>query len=101
MNKIKLNLDDLKVQSFATTDGRAITALSCPPTGNSTSNDCPPEQYWTQYCGTSDTCDAYCNSGIGTGCSDTNLNCSADPNFYCYGTTPGLCGGSEIPTAIC
>jgi hypothetical protein len=87
MKKIKLNLDDLQVQSFATTEEKTMKGLS--DTGNTTSNGCSLEDYWTQYCGTSDTCDASCYSGMGVGCN--SVDCSLNTAFYCYGSGVYTC----------
>ncbi|SRR6266550_5972850 len=93
MGKIKLNLEDLKVESFATTPdsaarrgtvfGQATADDTCIGPTCGTSCPCPSEQT----CSYQETCQDTCNHGATYGCATvTDCNCFTNGDYTCYDT---------------
>ncbi len=93
MKKLKLNLDDLKVESFNTSTSEPIKGTV---KGNWTyTNSCGEESDGIVICDTEqatcwNTCDATCFTNCATDCATCNGSCAADPSCQgpsCYGAT--------------
>jgi hypothetical protein len=84
--KLKLQLDDLRIESFVTTPGEkqkgTVFGEQCTCYTNCTCPGCP-------------TCDASCNGTCGGTCdASCNGTCDASCNGTCYYSCDGTCGGS-------
>jgi hypothetical protein len=84
MKKFRLELDDLRIDSFSTTPAQTpkgtVFGEQCTCYTNCTCPGCP-------------TCDASCNGTCGASCNGT-CNCPGDTADYsCGGTCDGSCGG--------
>lgn len=89
MNKLKLRLEDLQVDSFGTTQVRrekgTVFGEQCTCHTNCTCPGCP-------------TCDVSCNGSCGASCGGT---CVATCEFSCGGTCEYSCGGGDTCNATC
>jgi hypothetical protein len=79
MNKLKLRLDDLRVDTFQTTSGQkekgTVFGEQCTCYTNCTCPGCP-------------TCDASCNGSCDVSC---NGSCAATCDASCYGSCDWTC----------
>ena len=85
MRKLKLDLEDLSVESFATTpeaqkEGGTVFGQQCTCYTQCTCPGCP-------------TCDASCNGTCGGTCAGT---CDASCNGTCGGTCDASCNGTCV-----
>ncbi len=84
MNKLRLNLDDLAVESFATTpdrpaEGGTVFGQQCTCYTQCTCPGCP-------------TCDASCNGTCGGTCdASCNGTCGGTCDASCFGTCDWTC----------
>jgi hypothetical protein len=80
MKKFKLELDDLRIDSFSTTPARqekgTVFGEQCTCYTNCTCPGCP-------------TCDASCNGTCNASCN----GCGGTDYYSCGGTCDGSCGG--------
>jgi hypothetical protein len=92
MNKLKLRLDDLQVDTFQTTSVKkqkgTVFGEQCTCYTNCTCPGCP-----TCYASCNGTCDASCNGTCGVSCNGT---CGDTCDVSCNGTCDDTCncGGS-------
>lgn len=112
--KLKLNLEDLQVESFDVSHagiGRSGTVYGrnpeptadwgCETTFETGCNTTEPSTSWDSPCGDTSTCDASGDNNCGTG--DTIFGCGNDsimtcPCEFCYGPT-NSCGGGGGDTS--
>jgi hypothetical protein len=91
MNKLKLNLENLAVESFDTTpaalgkDGGTVFGQQCTCYTQCTCPGCP-------------TCDASCNGTCNASCNGT---CGATCDASCYGTCGGTCATWDASCDTC
>jgi hypothetical protein len=91
MKKLKLRLDDLRIDSFDTTAPQkakgTVFGEQCTCYTQCTCPGCP-------------TCDASCNGTCGASCNGTcDASCNGTCDFYCNGTYEMSCNGYTCPTA--
>ena len=96
MKKLKLDLEDLAVESFATTpeagrDGGTVFGQQCTCYTQCTCPGCPT-------CAGYGTCDASCNGTCAASCNGT---CGATCDGSCYGTCDYACQTGDTCDYTC
>jgi hypothetical protein len=98
MNKLKLRLEDLRIDSFDTTAPQkskgTVFGEQCTCYTQCTCPGCP-----TCDASCNGTCDASCNGTCAASCNGTCASCDGTCAYTCYNTCGLSCGGYTCPTA--
>ena len=97
MNKLRLQLEDIAVESFATHEAvpRRGTVAANATTGNQIICDCPTNGYENtcRTCSCEGTCDASCDGTCNTCAGCGSASCGGTCDDSCFGTCGSTCEG--------